>query len=201
MAVFSLAIVSPGADTAMVIRQSLSLGRRAGIFTAVGIGTSLLLHMTYTILGLGLIVSQSLFLLALLKWAGAAYLIYLGISALREGAPVLPDVHEQQRTQSPNAGLKSFALGFATNALNPKPILFFLSLFSTLVSHETPALVKASYGMVMASCLIAWFVLVACFLTTPQVRAAFSRVGLWLNRVTGAVFIAFGVRLALSRAD
>jgi len=202
MAVFSLAIVSPGADTAMVIRQSLAHGRRAGILTAFGIGTSLLFHMTYTILGLGLIVSQSLLLFSLIKWAGAAYLVYIGISALREPAPVLPDVTSEVRpSEASLGGWTSFGLGFLTNALNPKPILFFLSLFSTLVSHETPALVKASYGLVMASCLIAWFAMVACFLTMPQVRAAFSRVGLWINRVTGAVFIAFGVRLALSRAD
>lgn len=201
MAVFSLAIVSPGADTAMVIRQSLAHGRAAGIAAAFGIGTSLLFHMGYTILGLGLIVSQSLLLFSLLKWLGAAYLIYLGVSALREGAPALPLVEGNVHTASGHEAVKSFGLGFITNALNPKPILFFLSLFSTLVSHETPALVKAGYGLVMASCLVAWFTLVACFLTTARVRAAFARIGLWINRVTGAVFIAFGIRLALSRAD
>lgn len=202
MAVFSLAIVSPGADTAMVIRQSLAHGRRAGILAAFGVGTSLLFHMTYTILGLGLIVSQSLFLFLLIKWAGAGYLIYLGICALREPAPALPDVASQMRHSKDRlVDWRSFGQGFLTNALNPKPILFFLSLFSTLVSHETPALIKACYGLVMASCLIAWFVVVACALTTPQARAGFSRIGHWINRVTGAVFIAFGVRLALSRGD
>lgn len=202
MAVFSLAIVSPGADTAMVMRQSLMHGRDAGIATAFGVGTSLLFHMTYTILGLGLIVSQSLLLFSLLKWAGAAYLIYVGICALREPAPILPQVGEHTVPPGTSGAglLKSFGLGFVTNALNPKPILFFLSLFSTLVSPETPALVKAGYGLVMASCLIAWFVAVACVLTRPRVRAAFSRVGQWINRVTGAVFIGFGIRLALTRA-
>lgn len=203
MAVFSLTIVSPGADTAMVMRQSLMHGRSAGIATAFGIGISLLFHMSYTILGLGLIVSQSLLLFSLIKWAGAAYLIYMGICALREPAPVLPEIGAPvDSAQMDRFGLmKSVGLGFLTNALNPKPILFFLSLFSTFVSHETPALVKASYGLVMAACLIAWFVAVASFLTRPQVRAGFSRAGQWINRATGAVFIAFGIRLAFTRAN
>jgi RhtB (resistance to homoserine/threonine) family protein len=199
MAVFSFAIVAPGADTAMVMRQSLVHGRRAGILTAFGVGTSLLFHLTYTILGLGLIVSQSLLLFSVVKWAGAAYLTYMGIMALRSPAPELPKAGEA--ASGPMGNWRAFGLGFLTNALNPKPILFFLSLFSALVSHETPALVKGGYGLVMATCLILWFSAVSCFLTTPKVRAAFVRAGLWINRVTGAVFIAFGVRLALSRAE
>jgi len=199
MAVFSFAIVAPGADTAMVMRQSLVHGRRAGILTAFGVGTSLLFHLTYTILGLGLIVSQSLLLFSVVKWAGAAYLTYMGIMALRSPAPELPKAGETP--SGPMGDGRAFGLGFLTNALNPKPILFFLSLFSALVSHETPALVKGGYGLVMATCLILWFSAVSCFLTTPRVRAAFVRAGLWINRVTGAVFIAFGVRLALSRAE
>ncbi|WP_026791540.1 LysE family transporter [Pleomorphomonas oryzae] len=200
MAVFSFAIVAPGADTAMVMRQSLVHGRRAGILTAFGVGTSLLFHLTYTILGLGLIVSQSLLLFSAIKWAGAAYLIYMGVMALRAPAPVLPET-ETSAPATPMSDRRAFGLGFVTNALNPKPILFFLSLFSVLVSHQTPALVKGAYGLVMASCLILWFSAVSCFLTMPKVRSAFSRAGVWINRVTGAVFIAFGVRLALSRAE
>jgi RhtB (resistance to homoserine/threonine) family protein len=200
MAVFSFAIVAPGADTAMVMRQSLVHGRRAGILTAFGVGTSLLFHLTYTILGLGLIVSQSLLLFSVIKWAGAAYLIYMGIMALRSPATTLPDA-DIGVVVAPMSDRRAFGLGFVTNALNPKPILFFLSLFSVLVSHQTPVLVKGAYGLVMASCLILWFSAVSCFLTMPKVRGAFSRAGVWINRVTGAVFIAFGVRLALSRAE
>jgi len=123
----------------------------------------------------------------------------MGIMALRAPAPTLPEAGT--RLAVPMSNLRAFGLGFLTNALNPKPILFFLSLFSALVSHQTPALVKGGYGLVMAACLILWFSAVSCFLTMPKVRNAFSRAGLWINRVTGAVFIAFGIRLALSRAE
>ncbi|MCE3520179.1 LysE family translocator, partial [Escherichia coli] len=83
MAVFSIMIVSPGADFAIVVRQSIVHGRRSAIMTSFGIGASLLFHISYTILGLGLLVSKSLFLFGMLKWAGAAYLFSLGIKALR----------------------------------------------------------------------------------------------------------------------
>lgn len=199
MAVFVFVIVSPGADTAMVMRQTLMYGRRTGIFTAAGVGVSLLFHLTYTILGLGVIVANSLLLFSLIKWAGAAYLIYMGVQALR--SPSAAVSVQAEKATTPGNDLKSFGVGFLTNALNPKPILFFLSLFSVLVSVETPALVKGVYAVVMAVSLIGWFSLVACFLTVPKVRAAFDRASVWINRATGALFIGLGVKLALSRAE
>ncbi|MET3614443.1 RhtB (resistance to homoserine/threonine) family protein [Rhizobium aquaticum] len=201
MAIFSFAIVVPGADTAMVMRQAIVHGRKAAILTSFGIGTALMFHVTYTILGLGLIISKSIMLFNVIKWAGVAYLIYIGIQSLRAGATdldtgVVPSA-EKGATQS---AFKGFALGFMANALNPKPVFFFLSIFSTVVSHDTPAAVKLGYGLIMASCLIAWFVAVSFFLTTPAMRAAFGRASKWINRASGAVFIAFGLKLATEKA-
>src|SRR5687768_5031292 len=86
MAIFAFVIVSPGADLAMVMRQSLAHGRKAAIATSVGIGVSLLFHIGYTILGLGLVIAQSIALFNLIKWAGVAYLLYIGLRSLRAGA-------------------------------------------------------------------------------------------------------------------
>ncbi|MGL4489417.1 MAG: LysE family transporter, partial [Rhizobiaceae bacterium] len=194
-AVFSVLIVAPGADFALVLRQCVVHGRRTAIITSIGIGMSLLFHIGYTILGIGLIVSQSLFLFSLLKWAGAAYLIYLGIKTWREPAFEMKD--EGIEFADTLSGWKAFGMGFITNALNPKPVLFFLSLFSVLVSPQTPALVQFSYGLGMASALIAWFVAVSFVFTSRVVRERFLRMGRVFNKVTGALFIALGVRLAL----
>lgn len=201
MAIFSFAIVVPGADTAMVMRQAIVHGRKAAILTSFGIGTSLMFHVTYTILGLGLIISQSIMLFNVIKWAGVAYLIYIGIQSLRAGSAHLDTgaVSSAERA-APQSALKGFGLGFMANALNPKPVFFFLSIFSTVVSHSTPAMVKFGYGLVMASCLIAWFVAVSFFLTTPAMRAAFEKASKWINRASGAVFIAFGLKLATEKA-
>ncbi len=199
MAIFSFAIVAPGADTAMVIRQALVHGRRSAILSSFGIGTSLMFHVSYTILGLGLVISQSIMLFNVIKWLGAAYLIYLGIQSFRAGKTAVSPVAEAATTARQGAA-KAFSLGFLANALNPKPVLFFLSIFSTVVSHETPAGVKLGYGLVMATCLIAWFVGVSLFLTTPGMRAAFEKASVWINRASGAVFIAFGLKLATEKA-
>ena len=79
--------------------------------------------------------------------------------------------------------------------------MFFLSIFSALVSASTPGMMKFGYGLVMAACLIAWFVGVSFFMTTPRMRAVFSRMSKWINRASGLVFIAFGLKLAAARAN
>ncbi|ODT08814.1 MAG: lysine transporter LysE [Mesorhizobium sp. SCN 65-20] len=202
MAVFAVLMVVPGADFVMVVRQSVVHGRRAAVITSFGIGTSLLFHVSYTILGIGLIVSKSLLLFSMLKWAGAAYLLYLGIKALRSGPMELSAIDVQQgagEARAPSAG-RCFLMGFVTNALNPKAVLFFVPLFTAMVSHETPAAVKGVYGLLMAVTLIGWFVGVSMFFTMASVRARFVAWGRWFNKATGMVFIGLGVKLATVQA-
>ncbi|MDX3927597.1 MAG: LysE family transporter [Shinella sp.] len=201
MAIFSFAIVSPGADLAMVMRQSIVHGRRPAIITSFGVGAALMFHVSYTILGLGLIISQSIYLFNIVKWCGVAYLIYIGIKALRSGKADLDiDAARGLAIRQSQPVLKSFLLGFAANALNPKPVFFFLSIFSTVVSAHTPMMVKFGYGLVMASCLILWFIGVSLFMTTPRMRAAFAKTSRWIDRVSGAVFIVLGIKLATEKA-
>lgn len=201
MAIFAFAIVSPGADLAMVMRQSIVHGRRSAIITSFGIGASLMFHVSYTILGLGLLISQSIYLFNIVKWCGVAYLVYIGVKALRADrteidAPAASGAADGTR----QSALRAFGLGFMANALNPKAVFFFLSIFSTVVSAHTPMTVKLCYGLVMATCLIAWFVGVSLFMTTPRMRAAFSRASKWIDRTSGVVFIALGIKLATERA-
>ncbi len=199
MAVFSVMIVAPGADFALVIRQAIVHGRRAAMITSIGIGCSLLFHISYTILGIGIVVSQSLLLFSLLKWAGAAYLIYLGIKAIRAPAMTM-SVQDESKESADLPAWKLFGMGFVTNALNPKAVLFFLSLFSLLISPQTPAAIQALYGLGMASALILWFLGVSMVFTSRPVREKFLGMGRWFNRVTGAMFIGLGLRLAFQQA-
>ncbi|WP_269931908.1 LysE family transporter [Aminobacter sp. HY435] len=202
MAVFAVLMVMPGADFVMVVRQSVVHGRRAAIITSVGIGVSLLFHVSYTILGIGLIVSKSLLVFSLLKWAGAAYLVYLGIKALRAGPmeTVSLDVPEGTEPAKQVSAARCFLTGFVTNALNPKAVLFFLPLFTAMVSHQTPAAVKGVYGLLMAVVLIAWFVGVSMFFTMASVRERFVAWGRWFNKATGMIFIGLGIKLATTQA-
>lgn len=197
MLAFGINAVIPGADFAMVLRQSIAHGRRAALLTSAGIATSILVHGTYTLLGVGVIVGQSLLLFNILKWLGVAYLTWLAISALRAPPPTPPSETDLAATR--RGDLAAFALGFLTNLLNPKAVLFFLALFTSLVSPHTGGDTKVFYVASMSLMLFAWFALVSVFFTTPSVRQGFFRFGRWFNRVTGITFIALAVRVAVAQ--
>ncbi|WP_028240652.1 LysE family translocator [Stutzerimonas azotifigens] len=192
-----LAVASPGPDFAVVVRQSVSRGRVAGSWTAFGVGTAILLHVAYSLLGIGLIVSQSIVLFNLFKWLAAGYLIYIGLKALRAG-PVTLQAGEPDAPAARSAW-RAFGQGFVTNGLNPKATLFFLSLFTVVIDPHTPLSVQAGYGLYLAAATGLWFCLVAWLFSRQRVRAGFSRMGHWFDRLMGAVLIGLGVRLALSR--
>lgn len=200
MAVFSIFIVAPGADFAVILRQSIVHGRRAAVMTGLGMGFSLLFHISYTILGLGLIVSKSLLMFSLIKWAGVLYLVYIGIKSMRQAGFKVHEIDITEADRKPLSVWRCLATGFVTNVLNPKAVLFFLSLFSTLVHHDTPALIQFTYGLGMATALVAWFAGVATFFTVKPIRDRFIASGKWFNRITGVALVGFGVRLALARA-
>ena len=148
-------------------------------------------------LGVGVIVGQSLLLFNILKWAGAAYLVWLAISALRSPPPSPPD--ESEMVHAKRGDFAAFALGFLTNLLNPKAVLFFLALFTSLVSAHTQMDIKALYVVCMSVMLFAWFALVSIFFTTASVRQGFFKLGRWFNRVTGITFIALAIRVAVAQ--
>lgn len=197
MLAFAINAVIPGADFAMVLRQSIAHDRRAALFTSAGIATSILVHGSYTLLGVGVIVGQSLMLFNILKWVGAAYLVWLAISALRSPPPKPPELGEVAEVR--RSDWSAFGLGFLTNLLNPKAVLFFLALFTTLVSAHTGGDIKVFYVVCMSVMLFAWFALVSIFFTTERVRQGFFRLGRWFNRVTGITFILLAVRVAVSQ--
>ncbi|WP_315385828.1 LysE family transporter [Microvirgula aerodenitrificans] len=187
-----LAVISPGPDFAMVSRNSLQLSRRAGLLTALGIGLGVLVHVGYTLFGVGLLVRQSVWLFGLLKLAGAGYLVFLGIRMLRsrpdggspgpDSAPALSDI----------AALRT---GFLTNALNPKTMVFVVSLFLQAVRPDTPLSVQAGYGAFIAVAHVVWFALVALFFSAGTVQGRLLKIRHRIDHVFGAVLIGFGMLL------
>lgn len=115
-----LAVASPGPDFAVVIRESVAHGRRAGTWTALGVGCGIFLHVAYSLLGIGLVLSQSVLLFDVLKWLAAAYLLFIGIRALRAG-PGDPAGPADRPAAERRSGRGAFVSGFLTNALNPRP--------------------------------------------------------------------------------
>jgi RhtB (resistance to homoserine/threonine) family protein len=192
-----LAVISPGPDFAMVTRNSLLLSRRAGVLTALGIGLGVLVHVAYTLLGLGLLIQQSLWLFNAIKLAGAAYLVYLGLKMLR--AQPVGDAPEAAAV--PLSDAAALRTGFLTNALNPKTTVFMVSLFLQVVQPQTSLAVQLGYGAFISVAHMAWFSLVAVCFSAGTVRARLLAARHWIDRAFGGLLVGFGVLLALSRSS
>nr|WP_256354819.1 LysE family transporter [Pseudomonas sp. sia0905] len=192
-----LAVASPGPDFAIVVRESVAHGRRAGVFCALGVGTGIFVHVAYSLLGIGLIVSQSIVLFNALKWQAAAYLLYIGFKALR-AQPAAPGAVQEQAAAPARTPRGAFVTGFVTNGLNPKATLFFLSLFTVVINPHTPLLVQGGYGVYLAVATALWFCLVAMLFSQQRVREGFARMGHWFDRLMGAVLVGLGIKLAFT---
>ena len=201
-----LAVVAPGPDFAITVRQSVRYGRTVGMVTALGIGLGISLHVGYTLLGVGALLHTYPWLLTVASVLGAAYLVYLGVALIRSHARPAPgNTPESTAPTEADAALaslpKAFALGFLTNATNPKATLFFMAIFTTLVQSTTPLEVQALYGLWMCCVNAAWFMLVAGLFTVVRVRETFLRIGHWLERFMGLVLLLFAVRLVVQAVN
>jgi threonine/homoserine/homoserine lactone efflux protein len=197
LTVISLTIVVaivPGPDFAVVLRNALIGGRLAGIMTALGIALALGVHVTYALAGIGLIVSQSIFLFNALKLIGAAYLIFLGVTMYRSASTEMP----ADGTLAGMAPLKALRWGFFTNVTNPKATMFALSVFLQVTSPATPLWTQTGYGVIMAGGVFLWFVMVTLFFTLPAVRLQFMRAKLRIERSFGMLLTLFGIGIALT---
>ena len=190
-----LAVISPGADFAMVTRNSLMLSRRAGVLTAVGIALGVLVHVAYSIAGIGLLIAQSIVLFNALKLVGAAYLVYLGITMLR-AQPVDP-----RQSTEPVAAISdrtALRIGFFTNALNPKTTLFVLSLFTQVIHPKTPLVVQLGYGAFISLAHLIWFSLVACAFSSEAARCFVVGSRHLVERAIGGILVTLGLALAFA---
>ena len=190
-----LAVIAPGPDFAVTVRQSVRKGRRAGIWVAIGIGAGISVHVLYTLLGVGALLHANPSAMALAKVAGAGYLLYLVFAFLRSAKREEPVVDVAAGAATEDGAWRSFVLGFMTNATNPKATLFFLAIFTTVVSAATPLKVQALYGAWMCLVNAGWFVLVSVLFAQPGVRQRFLRMGGRLEAIMALVFFGFASRL------
>jgi threonine/homoserine/homoserine lactone efflux protein len=191
-----LAVASPGPDFAIVVRHSIRFGRRAAIITSLGVGTAILLHVAYSMLGIGLLIQTTPWLFAALSYLAAAYLGYLGMMALKSRPQHNQENIDQKDAQEAKlSDKKAFVVGFVTNGLNPKATLFFLSLFAVAISAQTPMQVKLFYGAYLAVATALWFVSLSCLLSTDRIRVFLTQQGCWFDRLMGVVLIALALRL------
>lgn len=190
-----LAVTSPGPDFAVVLRQTLAHGRSSGVATALGIGSGISFHVAWAMFGMGWIVQRFPALLEVLRYGGAAFLLWMGYKALR----AQPAANAELSGSAEGGSLlRHFGVGLATNLLNPKALLFFIALCSTVITGDTPLWLRLSLGLWMVLSTAAWFSLVSLTLGHPAVRQRLLKHGYWIDRAMGAILVLLALAVILS---
>ncbi len=191
-----LAVVSPGPDFMMITRNSLIYSRKTGIYSALGLGLGILVHVTYSLIGIGYIISKSILLFNFIKYLGAAYLIYIGFKSLTSKQSKRDESRIVEKIDIPK--WHAVKIGFLTNALNPKATLFFLSLFTLVISPKTPLFVKLIMGGEMSVVTTLWFALIAYVFSHHLIQARIHKIQHYAEKFIGVVLIGLGIKVALS---
>lgn len=195
------ATMSPGPAFVVAVRHAMAYSRSVGIVTALGLALGVAAHVIFVLAGISFIITQSVFLYNVVKYVGAAYLIYIGIKSLRSSkkgdAPKADDIEPAKKIISLR---KALITGFLTNLLNPKAVVFFTAVFTQFIHVETPFSILALYGATSVFIEGAWFAALAIVLTNSRVKQRFMRFMHWIERSCGGLMVALGLKLALSKA-
>ena len=191
-----IAAISPGPDFFIVFRNSLVYSRKAGILTAFGVSMAIIIHLTYTLVGIGVLIAESPFLYAILKYSGVAYLFYIGlkgiISSFHPSSSIGVDCPKAANQISASA---AFMQGFWTNLLNPKAAIFFISLFSQFIDTNTPTLIGIGYGVITWSIALGWFVFLSYLLTHQEVIGRIDHFRMYVDRIMGGILMGLGFKM------
>lgn len=192
-----LAVASPGPDFAIVLRQSINHGRKVAIATSIGIGTGILVHVTYSVIGLGVLIAKTPELLTLLKFVAVAYFLYIAWHGLRAKPPENQNDLQKLDEESTISVKSAFTTGFLINALNIKATLFFVALYSIVIDQETSTTIRALYGVYMAVATGLWFSFLSYLMSLRRVRLLLINKSYWVERVMAIVLIAISVDMLL----
>ncbi len=190
-------MISPGPDFILVTRNSLRYPRLQALATAFGVVAGCLVHATYCTLGLVLLITQSVLLFSLIKYAGAGYLVYLGLKGLTSSKK--SSKRDENQSSNTISVRTAFLQGFFCNLLNPKLAVFLLSLFTQFISIDASIAQKASVaGVFILESVIYWPLVVLVF-QQNIIRMLFARSEVLMDRIFGALMLGLGIRVALAK--
>ncbi len=190
-----VALMSPGPDVALVVQNATRYGRQTGVYIALGLSFGILLHSLLSLTGISYLVHQQPVLFAILQFCGGSYLLYLGIGALNA---TLSNWKQASTTLKPNSALllsnkrQAFSRGFMTNILNPKALVFFVSLMSTLVPASMSLTGKSIALLILWGLSLAWFAALAWMLSTERLQAKLHSASRYIDLLCGAIFSLIG---------
>lgn len=190
--------LTPGNDTIFILSKSMSQGKKAGIISALGIGTGSIFHTILAAFGLSIIIAKSILLFNIIKYAGAAYLLYVGYKMLTSNSKL--DTNVNNINNSANY-LKIYRDGILTNILNPKVALFFIAFLPQFINPETkntviPFLILGSLFITTGTI---WCFLLANFASILSNKINKNeRISNYINKACGLTMIGLGIKVALT---
>lgn len=187
-----LAVISPGADFALITRNSYLYGRRLGIYTAFGIACGVWVHISYSLIGLSFLKNHIPNLIQFIQYIGASYLIYIGYKTYTQR----PIILNEDNTKTTH--WKTFQHGFLTNSLNPKTTLFVMSIYSQIMTSENSLTKLFAYGTYISGMHLLWFCLIALFCSSPVIRNKILAQQHNINRIIGIILGTLGLSLFLT---
>jgi len=189
-----LAVLSPGPDFAIVLKNSVISGRKSALLTSFGISIGIIIHVIYCIMGIGYIISNNILLFNIIKNIGAFYLFYIGIRSIinkKQNVKYINDAHVSEKLNNK----RFFLNGFITNVFNPKATLFFISLFSLFIDHATPMTIQIFYGIWMTIITFLWFCFVSFFFTSNVTKIFISKYAILIDKIMGVVLVYISIKL------
>ena len=186
------AVASPGPDFILVSRQCLRYGRRIAIWTSLGIAIGILFHVALSLTGLSILLQNQPDLFWYIKLLASLYIGYLGIVSLvsKSSNKLVEDATGQAGNQ-----LRSVTTGLLTNVLNPKALIFFITVFAVTINKETGIFVKSLLGIYMSVATFIWFALVSILLTNKKAIERFKKAIPLLEKVTGFFLLLIAIQI------
>lgn len=195
----SFVVMSPGVDTALITKRTISEGQASGYRMALGITTGSLVHTFAAAFGLSAILMQSALAFEIVKYVGAIYLIYLGVSSFMTRKK--QETEENLKDQI-KPGQSAFKQGLLSNVLNPKVAMFFLTFLPQFVTPGSSSIQQLlMMGVIYTFLSISWFFVYVFFINYLRSWLLSAKVQRAMDRATGLVLIGFGVKLAFSKQN
>ncbi|MEZ8282983.1 LysE family translocator [Vibrio splendidus] len=195
-----IALMSPGPDFALVVQNATRHGRQTGLYIALGLSCGILLHSLLSLTGISYLVHQQPTLFAIIQLAGGSYLLYLGYGALKATWQIIQNHDDDADIVNSNDLIltnkrQAFSKGFATNILNPKALVFFISLMSSLVPADMSLSGKGFALIILFGLSLFWFSLLAWMLSTKALQKKLSEATVYIDGLCGVVFSLIGVSI------
>jgi len=191
-----IAIASPGPEFILISRQTLAQGKRLGFYCLLGTVLGVMIHVSYSSLGLAKLIMTSPWILLTIKAIGGSYLIYLGL----QGISAKPKSQKDQGSHraGPASSLSVLKSGFLCDLTNPKAPIYYLTLFTVVLSPNMSLFEISIYGAWMIAIHILWFSTVIILLSSPKIHARYQAAGHWFDRFFGTLMITLGSHILIT---